>query len=137
MQFLLDTDIVSQTTKPSPHPKVSAWLASVNSIETAISAITLLELQEGIDLLPSGKRKRGLELWLSTTMVAGYGDRILPVTPQIAIYAGHLVASAKSSGHTATPEDALLAATAYIHSLPLVTLNRKHLERLGTKMVTL
>ncbi|ADW67469.1 type II toxin-antitoxin system VapC family toxin [Granulicella tundricola] len=136
MLYLLDTDILSQRTKPFPNPQVKAWLAATNDLDTAISVINLLELQQGVGVLPTGKRKKSLEHWLSVSILEIYENRILPISPEIALHAGNLVALAKSSGHTATAEDALIAATAHIHALTLVTLNRKHFQRLGAKMLS-
>jgi predicted nucleic acid-binding protein len=135
--FLLGTDALSQRTKSFPNPVVKAWLETTNELDTAISVISLLEIKQGVEVLPAGKRKRSLDDWITAAIPSIYGNRILPVTPEIALYAGRLIGRAKDSGRTATAEDALIAATAHIHSLTLVTLNRKHFQWLGAKMLAL
>jgi predicted nucleic acid-binding protein len=100
-----------------------------------LSVITLVELRRGIQLLPQGKRREALDEWLLNDVAEAYEGRILPVTAAIADLAGRVAAAAKQDGYTVELADVLIAATARVHGLAVVTLNRKHFERLGVELV--
>ena len=131
LKYLLDTDLLSQVTKITSDQVVEQWLATMNLEDSFISVITLQEIQTGIDLLPAGRRREALIRWFTRDVVVGFAERTLPVSPAIALECGVLVAAAKLGGHTADSGDALIAATAKVHGLQMVTLNRKHFVRLG------
>lgn len=101
-----------------------------------LSVISLTELRQGIQLLPQGKRRQAFDEWLLNDVAAAYEGRILPVTAAIADLAGRIGAAAKQAGYTVELADVLVAATAREHGLSVVTLNRKHFERLGVELVT-
>ena len=64
--ILLDTNVLSELTKPKPEPRVVAWLAE-NEPRVALSSISLAELRYGIERLPQGKRQRSLlDFWNAT-----------------------------------------------------------------------
>ena len=135
MSFLLDTSVLSEYTKPKPHPGLHAWLGGVDPSSLSLSTITVFEIRVGIELMPNGKRKRLLALWLEVDVPEAYGGRILPVDNEVADRAGRLVAAARSKGWNDLEMDALIAATALVHGMKVVTLNRKHFERLGVELV--
>ena len=112
------------------------WWQQRTASDLNISSVVILELRYGFELLPAGRRKRDLEAWLDTTIMAKFAGRIVPVDADIANLGGKLLAAAKVSGHTAETADALIAATAIVHGWKLATLNRKHFERLGVELVT-
>ncbi len=87
-----------------------AWHRGHESI--FLSVITLVELRRGIQLLPQGKRREGLDEWLLNNLADAYRGRILPVTEAIADLAGRLGAAAKRDGYTVELADVLIAATA-------------------------
>jgi len=87
-------------------------------------------------LLPQGKRRDALDEWLLNDVADAYSGRILPVTEAIADLAGRIGAAAKQAGYNVELADVLIAATARAHGLAVVTLNRKHFERLGVELVT-
>ena len=131
MKYLLDTDVLSQVTKITADGALERWLGKVNLKDSFISVITLQEIKAGIDLLPAGQRSEALKVWFTRDVLGGFGERTLPVSPAIALECGALVAAAKLGGHTANLGDGLIAATAKVHGLQMVTLNRKHFVRLG------
>jgi toxin FitB len=123
MSFLLDTNVVSEWTKPRPNPGVIDWLANVNEDSVYLSVVTLAELRHGIERLSPGKRRIQLEEWLRADLPLRFEHRILPVDAAIADEWGHLVARRESKGRPIHAMDALIAATAEVHSLTLVTRN--------------
>lgn len=123
MSFLLDTNVVSEWTKPRPNPGILQWLAQVNEDEVFLSVITFAELRHGIERLPAGERRRRLDEWLHSELPRRFEGRIVLVEGAIADEWGRLVARAEARGRPLTAMDGLIAATAQVHQLTLVTRN--------------
>jgi len=117
--YLLDTVVVSEIPKKVRDPNVMAWLSSANSEALFISAITVFEIERGINR----QRRRDppfahrLDDWCAN-LLAGYGQRILPLTMDAARRWGQLAAKL---GHSQL--DLAIAATALEHGLTVVTRN--------------
>ena len=127
MTYLLDTNVVSELRKPSPHPGVRAWLQSVPGAGTFLSVLTLGEVRRGIERMWARDETQAsaLERWL-TSLEEGFADRILVVDRAVADAWGRVSA--------ATPlpvVDGLLAATALVHGLVVVTRDTDPFERVG------
>lgn len=123
MTFLLDTNVVSEWTKLRPDPGVADWLAHVDEDSVFLSVVTLAELRHGIERLPAGKRRKQLDEWLRNELLPRFEQRILPVDGVVADEWGRLVARHESVGRPIHAMDALIAATAQVHALTLVTRN--------------
>ena len=123
MSFLLDTNVVSEWTKPRPDARVVDWLAQVDEEMVFLSVVTLAELRHGIERLPASKRRKQLDEWLRADLPVRFEQRILPVDAAIADEWGRLVARHESLGRTIHAMDALIAATAQVYNLTLVTRN--------------
>jgi predicted nucleic acid-binding protein len=101
-----------------------------------LSTITVFEIRVGIEPMPEGKRKQALTRWLEDEVPRTFQGRMLPVTAEVADRAGRLVVAARMKGWNDLEMDALIAATALVHGMKVVTLNRKDFERLGVELVT-
>lgn len=123
MSFLLDTNVVSEWTKPRPNPGLVAWLARVDENEVFLSVVTFAELRRGIERLPGGARRRRLDEWLRGELPVRFETRIVGVDGAIADEWGRLVARREARGRAMQAMDALIAATAQVHGLTLVTRN--------------
>jgi toxin FitB len=123
MSFLLDTNVVSEWTKPQPNSGVIDWLAQTDEDSVFLSVVTFAELRHGIERLPPSKRRDRLDEWLKVDLPLRFEQRILPVDAAIADQWGHLVARCEAAGRPIHAMDALLAATAEAHALTLVTRN--------------
>ena len=135
MTYLLDTNVVSQTSKMQPNVAVMNWWKRQDEFSLMLSAIVFQELRFGIEMLSPGVKRDRLEEWLESRLRSEFANRILPVTVEIAELSGRLVAERKKDAHILDPADALIAATARVHGLSVATLNRKHFERLGVELV--
>jgi predicted nucleic acid-binding protein len=124
MSFLLDTNVVSEAIKSQPNPGVTAWMQTVDENNVYLSVVTLTELRYGIERLAAGSRRKRLEEWLQREMPLRFDGRILPVDGAIADTAGRMVARSEAAGRPMEAMDALIAATAEIHDLTLVTRNQ-------------
>ncbi len=128
MSFLLDTNVVSEWTKPRPNGGLVAWLARVDEDEVFLSVVTFAELRRGIERLPAGARRRRLDEWLRGELPLRFEARIVGVDGAIADEWGRLVARREARGRTIHAMDALIAATAQVHGLTLVTRNTADFE---------
>jgi predicted nucleic acid-binding protein len=135
LKILLDTDIVSQLIKDVPHPGVHAWLRGAIDEDLYLSAISVEEIREGIEMMDAGRRKRRLDRWLTDEVLIAYRERILPIEVEIADLCGRILATEEKAGFHPDVSDAYIAATARVHGMSVATLNRKHFERLGVKLV--
>ena len=129
--FLLDTNVVSETRKPKPNPSVLAWIGAADPAAVFLSVMSTGEIRKGIELFRAvnAEGAREIEDWLNAIEVA-FGDRLLPVTREVADAWGTIAA-----GTTVDDIDVLLAATAKIHGLTLVTRNIRHVEGLGVPVL--
>jgi hypothetical protein len=123
VSFLLDTNVVSEWTKPHPNTGVIEWLEQVNEDDVFLSVVTFAELRHGIERLPAGARRKRLDDWLRSELPARFEGRIALVDGAVADEWGRLVARHETAGRPIHAMDALIAATAQVHSLTLVTRN--------------
>ena len=123
MRYLLDTNVVSEWTKPRPNVGVIEWLAQVDEDEVFLSVVTFAELRHGIERVPAGRRRRHLDAWLRSELPQRFEGRIALVDGAIADEWGRLVARDEARGRPIQAMDGLIAATAQVHGLTLVTRN--------------
>lgn len=123
MNFLLDTNLVSEWIKERPHPGVMDWLAKVDEANTFLSVITITEVRYGIERMAAGIRRKRLDEWLREDLIPRFEGRIIPVDLIIADACGKLIARSEVLGRPIEARDALIAATAEVYQLTLVTRN--------------
>ena len=120
MAFLIDTNIISEVRKGKHcDPSVAAWWNKVAESDLWLSSLVLGEIRKGVELVRrrDPKRAEALESWLADLM-SGFSDRVLPVDTAVAGEWGRMNAT-----RPLPVVDALLAATAKVHGLTLVTRN--------------
>jgi len=136
MNFLLDTNVVSEPMRPRPNLGVLKWLGEVDEESTFISVVTITELRYGIERLATGTRRERLDGWLQRDLRLRFEGRILPVDFEVANACGGLSARSESLGRPIEPRDAFIAATAEVHGLTLVTRNVSDFEPTLKMIVT-
>lgn len=137
--YLLDTNVISMfsPSKATATPEFADWLEGQEQLSAVyLSAVTVHELEKGVRLLEAKGAKAkaaGIELFLQG-LIAGYGDRILPVDADVAREGGKLEAKAITAGHNPGASDAMIAGTASVHRLTVITANLKHFHAFGIKV---
>jgi len=128
--FLLDTNIVSESRKPKPHGGMMKWLAAQEASALYISAMTVGELQRGIELTRAqdAPKARDIEVWLEQVMASG---QVLAMDAAVCREWARLM-----HGRTNTLiEDAFIAATALVHRLTVATRNVRDFKALGVASI--
>lgn len=133
--MLLDTNVISELRKVRSGraaPAIISWEATVSAQQLLLSVITLQEIEVGILRLKRADPRQAsvLEHWLHNYLLVEFRDRLLPVTPAIAMRAAALLIDSNRSC-----EDALISATAYIHQMPVVTRNVAHFRNTGVHII--
>ena len=127
--YLLDTNVVSELRRPRPHGGVLEWLADVPAEHLFVSAVTIGEIQAGIEMTreQDDPKAEELEVWLDKILVS-YG--VLPMDAPAFRQWARLMHG--RSG--AISEDAMIAATAIVHRLVVVTSNVSDFSQLGVEL---
>ena len=134
MNWLLDTCVISELIKPRRDPNVIAWLDRCDERRLYLSVLTIGELQKGISKLSNGPRKTELHDWVDHELTDRFSARLLGITISIAVIWGKMQGNAERNGECLPVIDSLLAATAAVHNLIIVTRNIRDLERCGARV---
>jgi toxin FitB len=135
MNYLLDTNVVSEWVKPHPNAKVVDWLAQAREDEIFISVCTLAELSFGVASMPKGKRRNRLADWLLRDLPARFDRRIVAVDMEIANTWGDISAAARRKGRPIDVMDGLIAATAEVYEMIVVTRDAKDFQAAGVTLL--
>ena len=119
--IVLDTNVISEPMKSSGNLAVQTWLDRQAAETLYLTATSLSELLVGIEILPDGKRKEGLDAALSELVVMLFGSRILPFDQQAAMAYAPLVRRARSAGRLISVADGQIAAIAAVHGFTIAT----------------
>jgi toxin FitB len=132
VSYLLDTNILSETRKRQPAVGVTNWIGATPSEWLHVSVLTLGEIEQGISRIRGrGDNEQAADLarWLREVEL-GFADRILPITLPVATAWGR-----QQHAQPLPVIDGLIAATAKVHSLTVVTRNAKDFERTGVQVL--
>ena len=127
MRYLLDTNIISNITKPAPSEFLIAWMAEQADQDLFIASLTVAEIRRGILETPAGKWRDRLETWFAgpdgpQTLFAG---RVLPFDEKAGLVWAHLMADGKAKGRPRSALDTIIAAVAEANGCVVVTGNEK------------
>ena len=133
--IILDTNVVSEPMKPNAHPAVVAWLDQQVAETLYLTATSLAELLVGIEVLPVGKRKEGLDAALAELVSRLFGSRVLPFDHHAAMAYARLVNRARTSGRIISVADAACAAIAAVHGFTVATRDTEPVVATGVSVI--
>jgi predicted nucleic acid-binding protein len=131
VRYLVDANVLSEPTKPMPDFKAVEWLRQ-NEREIAVDPIILGEVRFGILLLRRGKKRTRLEQWFDAGVQRLH---CLPWEAETGLKWAQLLANLRASGRAMPIKDSLIAATALVHDLVVVTRNRADFEKAGVRII--
>lgn len=127
MNFLLDTNVISEPKQKKPNAKVLEWLGAQDESKIYLSVVIVGEIRKGITRLESGKKKTELEAWLEK-LRNRFARRLLPLSEKTFLVWGKMCGEFENKGVVRAALDSLLEATALEHDLILVTRNVKNFQ---------
>ena len=130
MRYLLDTNILSNVTKPVPSAALLAWMGDQADGDLFISALTVAEIRRGVLEKPTGKKRDQLEAWFSGAEgpQALFAGRILAFDEKAGLIWARLMAEGKARGRPRSSLDTIIAAIAEVNGCIVVTDNEKDFE---------
>jgi hypothetical protein len=131
VKYLVDANVLSEPTRPDPHPSVVVWLRR-HERAIAVDPVVLGEIRYGILLLPRGRRRARLEQWFDE------GVRKLECLPweaETGLRWAELLARLRASGRAMPIKDSFIAATALANRMTVVTRNVTDFEKAGCPVV--
>lgn len=125
MRYLLDTNIISNFTKPTPSSSLIAWMAEQSDEDLFISSLTVAEIRKGILEMPRGKRREALDAWFSSSQgpQSLFAGRILSFDEQAGLVWARLMADGRANGRPRSGLDTIIAAVAEANHCIVVTDN--------------
>jgi len=137
MRYLLDTNILSNVTKPEPSESLLAWMSAQIDTDLFISALTIAEIKRGILEKPAGRKRDQLETWFTGAEgpQALFAGRILAFDERAALIWARLMAEGRKNGRPRSALDAIIAAIAEANDCVVVTDNKKDSEGINFDFV--
>lgn len=134
-RYLLDTNIISNVTKPKPSEALAAWMAEQADEDLFIASLTVAEIRRGILAKPAGAKRKELERWFSGPEgpQALFAGRVLPFDEKAALVWARLMAGGTAAGRPRNPLDMIVAAIAEANDCVVVTDNERDFA--GLKIV--
>ncbi len=131
MTYLVDANVLSEATKPTPDARAMTWLRQ-NERDLVVDPIILGEIRFGILLMPAGRRRKRLEAWFDEGV-----RRMTCLTWDVAVGLrwAKLLADLRATGRSMPIKDSLVAATALAHDLVIATRNKRDFESAGARLV--
>jgi predicted nucleic acid-binding protein len=125
---LLDTNIVSEASRPRPSAAVANWIQNQADSDLFVSTLTIAEIWRGVLETASGRRRRNLGAWLGSAEgpASLFSGRVLPFDERAAMEWARIMAAGTAVGRPRSPIDMIIAATATANSCVVVTVNERH-----------
>ena len=126
-RYVLDTNIISNATKPVPSEALATWLADQADADLFIASLTVAEIRRGMLEKPAGKKRRALERWFAGPEgpQALFAGRILPFDEAAGLVWARLMAAGTAAGRPRSALDMIVAAVADANDCVVVTDNEK------------
>jgi predicted nucleic acid-binding protein len=135
VKYILDTCAISELVRPVPSPAVVDWVRNQQEEHLFLSVLTLGELRKGMERLTDGRRRRCLENWLDRDLKLRFSGRWLAIDEEVAERWGLVTAQAAAHGAVLPTLDGLIAATALVHGMTVVTRNTADMAAAGAPVL--
>jgi predicted nucleic acid-binding protein len=133
--ILLDTNVISEPQRREPDARVLDWM-DAQALETLyLSAITVAELRAGIALMPTGKRRDGLQENLEKRLLPMFANRVLPFDMACTTAYAELLAKSRTAGLALETADAFIAAVAMAHGFSVATRDTSPFKAAGLNVI--
>lgn len=132
--ILLDTNLVSEAIKPTPHPAVLAWLDAQSAETLFLSSVTVGELLFGVGVLPAGRRKSALNARIDS-LLDGFAGRVLAFDAAAARSYARLAVAARSVGLGFPAPDGYIAAIAAAHGFTVASRDTSAFRAAGLPVI--
>ncbi len=131
-RYLLDTNIISNITKPDPSESLLEWMGAQSDGDLFISSLTVAEIRRGILDKPKGKKRERLEAWFAGPEgpQSLFKGRVLPFDEKAALVWARLMSEGRAVGKPRSDLDMIVAAVAETNECVIVTDNEKHFSGL-------
>lgn len=123
MNYLLDTNVISELIARVPNQRVVDWIDSLDPEAVYLSVITIGELCKGVEKLAPSRQKDQLIHWIRGDLLLRFADRIVPITTDVMLVWGELTARLDREGKPMPAIDSLIAASVLAGKFTLVTRN--------------
>ena len=135
MNYILDTNVISELVATQPDVNVTRWIESIDPQSVFLSVITVGELKKGLEKLPDSQRKTVLEAWLINDLLVRFQDHLLPIDTSVMLTWGVLVARLEAIGKPMPAINSLIAATTLHSGYTLSTRNVGDFEHAGIALL--
>ena len=133
--IILDTNVVSELTRPAPDPNVLRWVSAQSPSQLYITVITEAELRYGVELLCPGRRRTDLEAAINRIIGNSFGGRVLPFEANAAPIYGEIRAARRIMGRSIKELDCMIAAIARVNGAAVATRDTGGFEDCGIEVV--
>ncbi|GAB4432121.1 MAG: type II toxin-antitoxin system VapC family toxin [Chloroflexi bacterium OHK40] len=135
MNYLLDTNVISELVARRPEQRVVAWVDGLEDERLYLSVITIGEIRKGIAKLPPSPRREDLRRWLEGDLLARFAGRIAGISTATMLAWGELTGRLERAGVMLPAIDSLIAAIVLEGGFTLVTRNDGHFRQAGVPVV--
>jgi predicted nucleic acid-binding protein len=132
---LLDTNVISDLIKPRPSVALRRWIDERSEESLYLSVLTLGEMRQGIEIAKADRKRRAKLEQALADFAARFAGRVLAVDALVAETWGEISGRTRLRGETVSAVDALIAATAIVHRLVVVTGNVRHFVPTGAQVL--
>jgi predicted nucleic acid-binding protein len=133
--IVLDTNVLSTMMQPNPDPAVRAWLDAQAPSALWTTAVSVLEVQLGLEIMPAGRKKLTLQKAFDLAVQQDLANQILVFDTTAALESAALAAKLRSMGRPIDIRDVMIAGTVVAHQATLATRNTKHFADTGVQLV--
>jgi predicted nucleic acid-binding protein len=135
MNYVLDTNVISELIAKQPNPRVIEWLDSLDPTTLYMTVITLGEIRKGIEKLPPSKRRDDVKEWLEADLLLRFQGKILEITTEVMLVWGELTGRLENEGKPLAAIDSLIAAIVLAGNYSLITRNDSDFQHTGITII--